>query len=181
MKFTFRLMLALVVITSVIIVLLSLPPIIMHAPSKYTPRKTSPGIPTVLQQIRHASLVYDIREGKAPSSMNDLAGITVLASDGKRIPLSTNILEEELGTNISAIKYYPEFRALGFGAVPDNENVLAYIAEFKNPEYSQVIFYGGNTKQLPTSDVKTKVERLRSLLKKTLDKSTNDLNSIRQP
>ena len=126
--------------------------------------KTSPGVPAVLRQVQRASTEYGLREGKSPSSLEDLTGITVLTSKGEKTPFSIKALELELGTNASAVQFFPEFRALAFGTVPDDENVLAYVLEFKKPAFCQVIFRNGKMQQVRTDELEKKIEQLRNLL-----------------
>jgi hypothetical protein len=93
--------------------------------------------------------------------LNDPVGITVLTSKGEEVPFSILLLERELGTNTTVIKYFPEFRALNFGAVPGDEIVLAYVQDFSNPDFCRAIFRSGRMQRLRTVDADEKVWQLR--------------------
>lgn len=140
-------------------------PALMHAPSKYTPRKTPPGVPTVLQQIEWATARYGLEQGKEPRSLYELEGITVLTSKGEKTPFSIKGLEQELGTNVSIIVFLPEFGALDYGTVPSDENVLAHVPDFKRPGWSHVIFRSGRIERLRSAELQIKIEQLKGTLK----------------
>jgi len=146
------------------VLFLLLLPVFLHVPPHYGPVRTPPGIPTVLRQVRLATLEYGIREGKEPRTLEDLAGITVRDSKGATIPFSVRALEQELGTNASAVRYFPEFSGLAFGTVPIDEIVLAYVPESGDPAFCRAIFRGGRMEQIRLSEVERIVERLRELL-----------------
>jgi hypothetical protein len=152
-------------IVAILVVLFAiLLPALMRAPSKHGLIRTPPGVSTVLRQVYIASTEYALRKGKAPSSLDDLEKITVPNSNGEKMLFSIKALEQELGTNASAVRYFPEFRALEFDTMTGNEIVLAYIPELNNTGFGQVIFRNGRMQRVRLSDVQRAVEQQEHLL-----------------
>jgi len=153
------------VISGVLVVLvIMLLPALMHAPSKYGTKRTPPGALTVLRQVHFATMRYEIRENKAASSLDELMGVTVRNSKGENIPFSIKSIQQELGSNAPAVKYFPEFTALDFGVMLGDRIVLAYVSESAPSSFSQVIFRSGRIQRTRTEDVEKRIQQLRSTL-----------------
>jgi hypothetical protein len=137
---------------------------IRNTPAKSGIRRTSPGIPTVLRQIGVATAQHEMSKNKPPASLVDLVGMDIPTSDGQLTQFSVALIEQEIGTNISAIKYFPEFGVVDFGQVPPEKIVLSYIPELGNTEYCQVLYYDGKrtTERTSLLKVNQKIEWLNS-------------------
>lgn len=158
---------AFVVMAILAILVAMLLPALFHAPAKYGRIKSPPGVHSALRQVQLAYVTYSMREGMETASLNDLVGLTVLSSEGEKMPFTIEALEQELGTNATAIKCLPEFRPLDFGAVPTWEILLAYVPDPKNSKMCYVAFRDGKTQRLPLSEVQAKEDHLRSILRNT--------------
>jgi hypothetical protein len=73
------------------------------------PRSMPPGAPTALRAVFVASYGYvGNHAATRPSSLNDLVGVHVLDSDGRSIQFTKGFLLRELGTNATALAFFPE-------------------------------------------------------------------------
>jgi len=89
-------------------------------------------------------------------------GITVLKSGEQRTVFSKEGAEKELGTNIAAIVYFPEFMALG----DLTTNVLlAYVPDVKNPGFCYVVYGGAKVERDSLVEIGKEIENLKNLLK----------------
>lgn len=133
----------------------------LHAPLKFGRIKTDPGISTALKQIHFASIVYWSREATNPTSLDALAGIRVLDSEGNPFLFAKEKLSKELSADPTLVAYFPEFMAVDFG-VPTDEIVLAYIAETNAPNFYQVVHLDGKIRRINSLELEKKIAHLRS-------------------
>lgn len=113
-----------------------------HVPAKGARVTSSPGVPTALRQIRSATSAYVLREGKSPSSLEDLVGIDVPTAEGQPTNFSNAMLEQQLGAKVSTINYFPDFSVLDHGQVNTDDIVLAYIPDSEDTQYCYVLYRG---------------------------------------
>ena len=126
--------------------------------------RTRPGRETALTEIYWGTIDYDMRENKAPSSLKDLEGTTVLNSSGQKVLFSVKALEKELGTNASVIAYFPEFRALGFGQIPPRDILLAYVPDASDKSKCLAIFLDRGIHEATVFSLNSRVLSLRAAL-----------------
>lgn len=126
----------------ILAVLIPLWIVLDHVPAKGVPRTSPPGVPTVLRQIVWATAQYGLWERKEPSTLEDLVGMTVPTPEGRETNFSISLLEQQLGTNISTINYFPSFHVLAHGQVPIDDIILAFIPDSKDTRYCQVVYMG---------------------------------------
>jgi len=156
-------LLIIVVVVSIVAILFI--PLILHSRSK-APLRTEPGAKTVLRQVTAASSMYWQREGKSPSSLNDLFGISVLNSDGVRVRFSEDLLLQELGGNISTLAYFPRFMALETTGIAPAEIILAYVAATNSGGYCDVVFRDRRVHRMKIVDAEKRVKQLDNLVRK---------------
>jgi hypothetical protein len=144
--------LILCVIAAVLIALL------LPALTRSRPRS---GAPSVLWQVYVASYMYQDNHRQLPSSLRDLIGMAIFKSGAERTVFSKEQAEKELGTNIEAVVYLPQFMALG----DLTTNVLlAYVPDIKNPNFSYAVYGGAKIERVPSSEIAKQVEHLKILL-----------------
>ena len=101
-----------------------------------------------MRQIQYATMEYHVTEFKSPSSLEDLVGMRVPTQEGRITNFSIAMLEQQLGTKASTVKYFPEFRVIDDHQVPSDKIVLAYVPDSKDAKYCQVLYWGRRIKGL---------------------------------
>jgi hypothetical protein len=165
-KVTHNIILAVVAIVAALLI-----PKFVGVRSKNFAIKIQPGTLTVLRQLHVASVYYWQTHQAPPSSLNDLIGIRVPPSEGPFIPFSRDLLAQELGTNVSALVYTPEFLALT-NVGTNAPVVLGYLPEANDPSICHVLYFDGKVKQERISELHAKIGHLRKLL-------TNEHSAVR--
>lgn len=126
----------------ILAVLIPLWIVLDHVPAKGALITSPPGVATALRQIQWATAWYGygLPERKHPSTLEDLVDIPVPTPEGRKTNFSISLLEQQLGTNISTINYFPGFHILNNGQVPSGDIVLAFVPDSKDTRYCQVVY-----------------------------------------